>query len=117
MTRMRIVLPAVLATLAFSGCESFQRFEAWKRETFLGEPPMQAAAPTYPMPGYQQANYQQQPAAMQTAAAVASTPARTQGYRVQPAAMPIYTGPSAKSPGLPPMAQPVAQPILVPASE
>jgi hypothetical protein len=99
MSKMRILLPLVVATLSFCGCESFQRFEAWKRETFLGEPPAQGGPPTYPMYGYQQ------PAP--PVLAPAPVP------RVQPAAMPVYTGQPAKAPGPPPMAQPVSQPIIL----
>ncbi len=145
MLKMRIMLSFALVAVSVCGCEQFQRFEAWKRETFLGEPPQQAVTPTYPMYGYQQRpaaapvaqaapNYAQ--AAPNYAPAYAALPYPAQNYaapaypaptttasrspaaiKAQPAAMVMNSAAPPQQPsGMPPMAQPVAQPILVPAA-
>jgi hypothetical protein len=124
MSKIWNMLPIALVALCLCGCEQFQRFEAWKRETFLGEPPAQPMAPTYPMYGYQQ-----QPTAQPLTAQyrgqqpmVIAQPVITPATMTQVASMPTYSPQAsaqqpAKTSGLPPMAQPVSQPILVPASQ
>lgn len=117
--KLKLVGLALLLT-AVSGCEAFDRFEAWKMEALFGEPNPYNAQPVYAQPAYGQPVYYAQP--MQAAPAYLPGQPVPPGYvQVVPqGAQPGVTVAPPMVPAVPTLAQPAqptpAQALLPPAN-